>query len=87
MQPRGDVGHGQSHAADPIVFGVACELVSHVVRHSRATRARITLEAADGMCRLDVIDDGIGTSDEKVQRGHRASDTGHDGNNPVGATA
>lgn len=63
-----DLRYPETHAADPIVFGVARELVSNVVRHSQATRARITLEAVDGMCRLDVIDDGIGISDEKVQQ-------------------
>ena len=56
-------------AADPMVFAVARELVSNVVRHSRATRARIVLRVVDGDCRLEVIDDGIGLSaDDAIAR-------------------
>lgn len=63
-----EIRYPDAHAADPIVFAIARELVSNVVRHSRATRARITLATADGMCRLDVVDDGIGMSDEKARQ-------------------
>lgn len=69
-----EIDYPVHHDIDPIVFAVARELVSNVVRHSRATRARITLVAGDGVCRLDVIDDGVGISDEathqRLREGH-----------------
>ena len=57
-----------TNANDPILFAVARELVSNVVRHSRATRATVTLRAADGVCRLDVVDDGVGMSEQEALR-------------------
>jgi len=63
-----DIRYPEARPVDPMVFAVARELVSNVVRHSRATRARITLEAGEGMCRLDVVDDGVGMSDEKARQ-------------------
>lgn len=63
-----EIRYPDAHTADPILFAIARELVSNVVRHSRATRARITLAATDGICRLDVVDDGIGMSDEKAKQ-------------------
>ncbi len=63
-----------THAVDPMIFAVARELVSNVVRHSRATRATIILRVVDGDCRLDVIDDGIGLSGDdaiaRLRHGH-----------------
>lgn len=53
---------------DPMVFAVARELLSNVVRHSKATRARITLQCAEGAYRLDIVDDGIGISEEAARR-------------------
>lgn len=63
-----EIRYPDAHTADPILFAIVRELVSNVVRHSRATRARITLAATDGICRLDVVDDGIGMSDEKARQ-------------------
>lgn len=63
-----EIRYPDAHTADPILFAIVRELVSNVVRHSRATRARITLAATDGICRLDVVDDGIGMSDEKAKQ-------------------
>jgi two-component system NarL family sensor kinase len=63
-----DIDYGGPHAIDAMVFGVVRELVSNVVRHSGATRARMTLVVVDGECRLDVVDDGIGLSDEQALR-------------------
>lgn len=61
-------------ATDPIVFSVARELLSNVVRHSRATRATLTLSVVDGVRHLDVIDDGIGMTQqqaaERLTQGH-----------------
>ena len=56
-----DVDSSMADSTDPMVFGVLRELVSNVERHSRATHARVELRAVNGRCRLDVIDDGIGT--------------------------
>jgi len=69
-----DIDYPGSDASDPMVFAVTRELVSNVVRHSRATRASITLRAVDGVCHLDVVDDGVGMSDDtargRLEQGH-----------------
>lgn len=65
--------HG-SDVTDPIVFSVARELLSNVVRHSRATRATVTLKIVDGVRHLDVQDDGVGMTQqqaaERLTEGH-----------------
>lgn len=53
---------------DPVVFGVVRELLSNVVRHSRARSASIMLGITDGTCVLHVVDDGVGFNDETVAR-------------------
>lgn len=53
---------------DPILFGVVRELLSNVVRHSQAGRARIDLVVDGSTCRLDVADDGVGMTDEQAAR-------------------
>ncbi len=75
-----DVGPSRSDAtdatdaADAIVFAVARELLSNVVRHSRATRATLTLTVVDGSYHLDVADDGVGISPDaavnRLRKGH-----------------
>lgn len=69
-----DIDYPADDPIDPMVFAVARELVSNVVRHSKATRASVSLRADDGMCRLDVVDDGVGISTEnalhRLQEGH-----------------
>jgi two-component system, NarL family, sensor kinase len=59
---------------DAIVFSVARELLSNVVRHSRATRAALTLKVVDGVRHLDVQDDGVGMTQqqaaERLTQGH-----------------
>ncbi len=69
-----DIDYPQSNAVDPIVFAAARELVSNVVRHSRATRASVALNAVDGVCHLDVADDGVGMSSrdaaQRLRQGH-----------------
>jgi two-component system NarL family sensor kinase len=50
------------NALDAIVFGVVRELLSNVVRHSRADHASVTLVTAGPVCRLDVADNGIGVT-------------------------
>ena len=51
---------------DPMVFSVARELLSNVVRHSRATRATVTLKMIDGVRHLDVQDDGVGMTQQQA---------------------
>jgi two-component system, NarL family, sensor kinase len=63
-----DVDYPVRSPIDPIVFGVARELLSNVVRHSRATRASVTLGTTDGVCVLEVADDGVGISDDALAR-------------------
>lgn len=64
-----DIDYPANDPADPMVFAVARELVSNVVRHSRATRASVSLRAEDGVCHLDVVDDGVGiTAGDALQR-------------------
>lgn len=63
-----DVDYPQPNPVDPIVFGVARELLANVVRHSKASQASLTLKAIDGICYLDVIDDGVGMTSEQAAR-------------------
>lgn len=69
-----DIDYAGGSAGDPLVFAVARELLSNVVRHSKATRATVRLAASDGFCRLDVIDDGLGLSADdafrRLRQGH-----------------
>jgi two-component system, NarL family, sensor kinase len=63
-----DVDYPVRSPIDPIVFGVARELLSNVVRHSRASHASVTLGTTDGVCVLEVADDGVGISDDALAR-------------------
>ncbi len=61
-----DIEHPGPDPSDRILFGVARELLANVARHSRATRATVTLRVADGVSRLDVVDDGVGMTEEQA---------------------
>ena len=63
-----DIDYQIRNEIDPIMFGVARELLSNVVHHSRAKHASVTLGITDGVCVLDVADDGVGVSDEDMAR-------------------
>jgi two-component system NarL family sensor kinase len=69
-----DIDYPGGDARDSMLFAVTRELVSNVVRHSCATRARVSLRAVDGTFRLDVVDDGVGLSGQdllqRLQQGH-----------------
>lgn len=52
----------------PLVFGVARELMSNIVRHAQATHASVKLKRADGVCCLEVEDDGVGISEQEAAR-------------------
>lgn len=69
-----DIDYPGADPVDPMVFAAARELLSNVVRHSRATRATVGLRAVDGVCHLDVVDDGVGLSEpdaaQRLRQGH-----------------
>jgi two-component system, NarL family, sensor kinase len=63
-----DVDYPIRSPIDPIIFGVVRELLSNVVRHSRARHASVSLGITDEKCVLDVVDDGLGITDETLAR-------------------
>jgi len=63
-----DIDCPTRQAIDLIMFGVARELLSNVVRHSQASSATVQLRLAGQVCRLDVADNGIGMTDEAAVR-------------------
>lgn len=63
-----DIDYPIRSEIDPIVFGVARELLSNVVQHARAGSATVTLGITDGSCVLHVIDDGVGIGPETMVR-------------------
>ncbi|WP_445166064.1 sensor histidine kinase [Mycolicibacterium sp. Dal123E01] len=69
-----DADYELSAPADPLIFGAAKELLSNVARHSHATAATVRLRAGDGVCRLEVSDDGVGftqkTAAARLADGH-----------------
>jgi two-component system NarL family sensor kinase len=65
---RTDVDYPGRNAMDPMVFGLVRELLSNVVRHSEADRATVTLALTNGVCQLDVIDDGKGIAPDTMAR-------------------
>lgn len=69
-----DIDYPGAHDIDPMIFAVARELISNVVRHSGATSARVILGTDGRQSQLDVIDDGVGISDaaalQRLRHGH-----------------
>ncbi|BBZ71997.1 histidine kinase [Mycobacterium paraseoulense] len=63
-----DIDYPIRSAVDPVVFGVARELMSNVVQHSRARSASVMLGITDETCVLHVADDGVGFDDQTVAR-------------------
>lgn len=63
-----------SNTVDSLLFGVARELLSNVVRHSHATAAEVTLKTVEGMVHLVVSDNGVGLDPQiaalRVAQGH-----------------
>ncbi|BDB45053.1 histidine kinase [Mycobacterium kiyosense] len=62
IEVRTEIDYPVRSEVDPIVFGVVRELLSNVVRHSRAAHASVRLRVAEGMCVLEVSDDGVGST-------------------------
>lgn len=59
-----------SHEGELVLYRVAQEALTNVVRHAGADVARLTLEVADGCVVLEVTDDGTGAASDDVERGH-----------------
>ncbi|MCV7339875.1 sensor histidine kinase [Mycobacterium haemophilum] len=68
IEVRTDIDYPVRSANDPIVFGVVRELLSNVMQHSQASHASVTLRITDGVCVLDVADDGVGVTSETMAR-------------------
>lgn len=64
---------------DRLLFGVARELISNVVRHAHAGRMTVTLALRGGLAELAVADDGVGftpgTAARKLSEGHIGVDS------------
>ena len=54
---------GLDEDAELVIYRVAQESLTNVVRHASASRADVALEATDGHVELSVSDDGVGCSD------------------------
>lgn len=69
-----DIDYPVSDAVDPILYGVARELLANLARHSQAAQAVVQIKIVDGVCHLDVFDNGIGMSKElaaeRLAEGH-----------------
>jgi two-component system, NarL family, sensor histidine kinase UhpB len=50
------------------VFRVLQEALTNVARHAQASALQVTLRQTEGMLELEVVDDGIGISEEKISR-------------------
>lgn len=58
---------------DDLLFATARELLTNVVKHARATRVQVSLEADGALARLVVVDDGVGIDEARsapVSAGH-----------------
>ena len=54
-----------------VVYRVAQEALTNVLRHADATRVRVCLEPVDGVVRLCVVDDGVGLDGSMAGGGMR----------------
>jgi two-component system, NarL family, sensor kinase len=63
-----EIDYPVADVVDPLVFGVVRELLSNVVRHSKATEANVKLKLIGEACHLEVIDNGVGISTEAAAR-------------------
>jgi two-component system, NarL family, sensor kinase len=63
-----EIDYPVADAVDPLVFGVVRELLSNVVRHSKATEAHVKLQLIGAACQLEVVDNGVGVSTEAAAR-------------------
>ncbi|MFF3019377.1 ATP-binding protein [Streptomyces sp. NPDC057939] len=69
-----DLDHPRRHGFDPVVFGLARELLANVERHSGAEHVRVGLRDTGAAVILEVRDDGVGMDEEvradRLAEGH-----------------
>ncbi|OBF18861.1 histidine kinase [Mycobacterium kubicae] len=63
-----DIDYPVRDPVDPIAFGVVRELLSNVVRHSRATQVSVSLGVSADRCVFHVCDNGIGIEIDTMAR-------------------
>ena len=56
-------------AIEASVYFLVSEALTNVVKHSRATRAGVSIAAVDGRLTVEVTDDGVGGADRSAGRG------------------
>ena len=72
--PQGDLPRLKP-AAEEALYRITQEALHNVVKHARATRAVVSIQARDGFVILQVRDDGIGFAADTVPAGHMGLDT------------
>ncbi len=58
----------QRSDADYVLYGAAREISTNVIKHAHADTIKFDLERADGTAVLRIADDGIGISDDALER-------------------
>ena len=66
VAPEPSLGLGDG--VELAIFRVAQESLTNVTRHARASSVRMTLQARDDQCMLEVRDDGCGFAPDTVER-------------------
>ena len=66
VAPEPSLGLGDG--VELAIFRVAQESLTNVTRHARASSVRMTLQAGDKQCMLEVCDDGCGFAPHEVER-------------------
>jgi signal transduction histidine kinase len=65
VAPEPSLGLGDG--VDLAIFRVAQESLTNVTRHARASSVRMTLQARDDQCTLEVCDDGCGFAPDDIE--------------------
>jgi signal transduction histidine kinase len=58
-------------AVEGAIYFTIAEALTNVVKHAHATRARVTIDSADGVVTAEIADDGIGGADMAAGSGLR----------------
>lgn len=74
-----DLGEDLSRDQELVVYRVAQEALTNVLRHAQATRASVRLHAVGGQVRLSVTDNGVGWGPAEADRRGFAEGTGMSG--------
>ena len=69
-----DIDYPRPHAEDPMIYGIARELLTNVTRHAEAKTVWLTLRDEGDVATLDVHDDGVGIDpavfSTRIREGH-----------------